>query len=133
MEYRGYLIREVGPKALQPLLPPNSKLSFSPSIEGRDGTGLKTRVPWIRIYDKDLSPSITKGWYVVFLFSFDGQAVYLSLNQGTTTSVRGSYIYRPKPLLQKQAIEARSKLSPSSINRLLTSIELKDPKGLGEQ
>jgi hypothetical protein len=53
-------------------------------IEGRDGTGLKTEVPWVRVYSKERSPSATSGWYVVYLFGGSGQRVYLSLMQGTT-------------------------------------------------
>lgn len=53
-------------------------------IEGRDGTGLKTEIPWVRVYVERNSPSATTGWYVVYLFSASGDRVYLSLNQGTT-------------------------------------------------
>lgn len=54
-------------------------------IQGRDGTGMKTEIPWIRVFSKLRSPSATTGWYVVYLFSADGDRLYLSLNQGTTT------------------------------------------------
>lgn len=33
--------------------------------EGRDGTGLKTRVPWTRFGSEERSPSATEGFYVV--------------------------------------------------------------------
>ncbi len=45
MKLRGQLIRSVGPRALGKLLPDQVQLSFLPAIEGRDGTGRKTRVP----------------------------------------------------------------------------------------
>ncbi len=60
-------------------------------IEGRDGTGLKTEVPWVRVYDPTMSPSATTGWYVVYLFSGAGDRVYLSLNQGTTVWTGGDF------------------------------------------
>ncbi|MFJ1932692.1 MrcB family domain-containing protein [Kitasatospora sp. NPDC088160] len=53
-------------------------------VEGRDGTGLKTEIPWTRVFARGLSPSATSGWYIVYLFSSSGDRVYLSLNQGTT-------------------------------------------------
>lgn len=54
-------------------------------VEGRDGTGLKTEIPWVRIFSRGAAPRATTGWYVVYLFSASGDRVYLSLNQGTTT------------------------------------------------
>jgi hypothetical protein len=60
-------------------------------IEGRDGTGLKTEVPWVRVCDPAMSPSATTGWYVVYLFSGTGDRVYLSLNQGTTVWTGGDF------------------------------------------
>ncbi|MEU7006771.1 DUF3578 domain-containing protein [Streptomyces sp. NPDC046332] len=57
-------------------------------IEGPDGTGLKTEVPWVRVYDPAMSPSATTGWYAVYLFSGTGDRVYLFLNQGTTADRR---------------------------------------------
>ncbi len=41
-------------------------------------------VAWIRIYSPAHSPATTAGFYLVYLFSGDGTAVYLSLNQGTS-------------------------------------------------
>ncbi|MFC0038047.1 MrcB family domain-containing protein [Actinomadura rayongensis] len=54
-------------------------------VEGRDGTGLKTEIPWVRVFSRSAAPRATTGWYVVYLFSASGDRVYLSLNQGTTT------------------------------------------------
>ena len=36
--------------------------------EGRDGTGLKTRVPWVRFSARSRSPRATDGFYAVYLF-----------------------------------------------------------------
>ncbi len=133
MNLRGRLIRDVGPEVLKTLMPAPSTLSFTPSIEGRDGVGAKTRVPWIRIFDKKRSPSATSGWYVVFLFAADGQAVFLSLNQGTTITEHGKFRKRPKLSLLEQAERARSLFTLAPNNRLRVNIELQDPKGFGEQ
>ncbi len=134
MERRGQLIRNLGPNVLSVLLPPRSVLSFSPSIEGRDGTGSKTRVPWIRIFDRSRSPSATTGWYAVFLFARDGHAVYLSLNQATTTINHRSYIRRSASSLHEQVVQAREQLGRLlGIDRMHTDIELKDPGGIGDQ
>lgn len=46
--------------------------------EGRDGTGLKTRVPWTRFGSRSRSPKATTGFYVVYLFDAVGERVYLA-------------------------------------------------------
>src|SRR5215469_17265426 len=87
MQQRGELIRNTIPALFKPLCEQHRL-----SVEGRDGTGRKTRVPWVRLYDPRFSPSATEGWYVVFLFAADGSAVFLSLNQGTTKFLNGSFV-----------------------------------------
>ena len=69
--------------------------------EGRDATGRKTRVPWTRYGSRERSPRATSGFYVVYLFAFDGSAVYLSLNQGTTEFEEGAYVRRPASTLAR--------------------------------
>ncbi len=59
MELRGRLVRQDGPRAVKRSLTDLPTLSFKLDFEGRDGTGLKTRVPWIRVFDKQRSPSAT--------------------------------------------------------------------------
>jgi hypothetical protein len=41
-------------------------------------------VAWVRVYQESFSPRATTGFYLVYLFAADGNAVYLSLNQGTS-------------------------------------------------
>ncbi|MER5478148.1 DUF3578 domain-containing protein [Streptomyces sp. NPDC002734] len=53
-------------------------------IEGADGVGRKSVVPWVRVSDVELSPSAMDGWYVVLLFAAGGERAYLTLMQGTT-------------------------------------------------
>ncbi|QEA34769.1 MrcB family domain-containing protein [Weissella soli] len=52
--------------------------------KGSAGQGNWATVPWIGIFDTDLSTSATKGFDIVYLFSPDMSSVYLSLNQGWT-------------------------------------------------
>lgn len=72
-------------------------------VEGRDGTGLKTEIPWVRVYGTDQSPSATTGWYVVYLFSATGKRVYLSLMQGTTVWNGGEFKQRKVEDLRARA------------------------------
>ncbi len=48
------------------------------------GQGGWSEVPWLAIFDKSITKSATKGYYIVFLIKSDCSGVYLSLNQGFT-------------------------------------------------
>ncbi len=62
--------------------------------EGRDGTGRKTHVPWVRWYSATRSPSAQGGWYLVYLFHPDASGVSLCLSHGSTTLDNGVYVGR---------------------------------------
>ncbi len=87
------------------------------AIEGRDGTGLKTEVPWVRVCDPTMSPSATTGWYVVYLFSGTGDRVYLSLNQGTTVWTGGDFKARKVGDLRARVGWARPLLTEQMASR----------------
>ncbi|MFC8200294.1 MrcB family domain-containing protein [Streptomyces sp. NPDC057298] len=100
MQQRGVIIRQQLPDLLRA---GGARLSAelgtsldNLGIEGRDGTGLKSEIPWVRVFGREQSPSSTTGWYVVYLFSASGQRVYLSLNQGTTIWTGG--VFKPRRL-----------------------------------
>lgn len=77
------------------------------AVQGKDGTGLKTEVPWTRVFSRKRSPSATVGWYVVYLFSAAGDRVYLSLNQGTTVWKGGEFVPREPQELKERVDWAR--------------------------
>lgn len=60
-------------------------------IEGRDGTGRKTEIPWVRFYSRKHSPSATDGWYCVYLFEAGGDGFYLTLLHGSTRFIDGEF------------------------------------------
>jgi hypothetical protein len=88
MMERGKLIRDAIPAEMREwsaakaaaLLPFRGRLN----VQGRDGTGLKTFVPWVRIHSPEMSPSAQSGWYVVYLFRSDGEGVALCISHGST-------------------------------------------------
>jgi hypothetical protein len=61
--------------------------------EGSTGRGNQTPAPWIALFDRRLTTSATKEYYVVYLFSIDMSTVTLALAFGTTQFKRqfGSY------------------------------------------
>ncbi|MFJ5729874.1 MrcB family domain-containing protein [Streptomyces paradoxus] len=95
MKERGAVIRQHLPDLLRQNRPRlTAALGVPPGdlgVEGRDGTGLKSEIPWVRVFVREQSPSSTTGWYVVYLFSATGRRVYLSLNQGTTIWTGGVF------------------------------------------
>ena len=53
-------------------------------ITGSVGKGNWAMVPWICIFDRQITTSATKGVYIVYLLSKDGNTLYLTFNQGCT-------------------------------------------------
>ncbi|MEN3939349.1 MrcB family domain-containing protein [Staphylococcus shinii] len=53
-------------------------------IKGSIGNGQFASIPWVVIMNEEITKSPTKGIDIVFLFSADGEKVYLTLNQGAT-------------------------------------------------
>ncbi|MDW8543431.1 DUF3578 domain-containing protein [Staphylococcus sp. KG4-1] len=53
-------------------------------LKGSIGNGNFAEVPWVAIMDGNITKSTTEGIYIVFLFSGDGEKVFLTLNQGVT-------------------------------------------------
>lgn len=53
-------------------------------ITGSVGKGNWATIPWICIFDKSITTSATKGVYIVYLLSKDGNTLYLTFNQGCT-------------------------------------------------
>jgi MoxR-like ATPase len=132
MRDRGLLVRQTIPGFLRENLPNGDAFGIDDlDFEGRDGTGRKTRVPWTRAHSRNLSPSATEGWYVVYLFSFDGKSVYLSLNQGTTTFEGGEYRPKDAATIAARVAWARDLLADELADdpRLLHTIDLADPQG----
>ena len=88
MQRRGKLIREGIAGSLNENLERFTKHDAAIEdlwVQGKDGDGNKAEIPWVRLASKELSPSATKGWYVVFLFSATGSNCYLSLGHASTT------------------------------------------------
>jgi MoxR-like ATPase len=51
--------------------------------EGSAGKGNWAAVPWVASMDENLTTTVSKGVYLVFLFCADGSGVYMTMAQGT--------------------------------------------------
>ncbi|WP_434155774.1 MrcB family domain-containing protein [Pseudomonas sp. JZ134] len=96
MQRRGVLIRTVLRDLIQAQVmryePLFSAKGYECSVEGSDGKGRKVMSAWTRLYDSEMSPSATKGWYLVLHFSRRGDYFYLTLGCGATTFKDGSLV-----------------------------------------
>ncbi|MFB7546039.1 MrcB family domain-containing protein [Streptomyces sp. NPDC056154] len=103
-------------------------------VEGKDGAGQRAEVAWARVYSKSRTPSATEGWYIVYLFSGDGERVYLSLNQGTTEWIAGELKPREPAALKKRIDWAGPLIGQVAGERpdLLTEIRLNARAKLGK-
>ncbi len=59
-------------------------------VTGSPGKGNWTNLPWIGIFNPEITSSAQSGYYIVYLFTEDMKGVYLSLNQGVT-NIRNKY------------------------------------------
>lgn len=53
-------------------------------ITGSVGQGKWANVPWLCIFNRAITTTATKGIYIVYLLSSDGNSLYLTFNQGCT-------------------------------------------------
>ena len=103
MQRRGVLIRDVLPaKILENSDAITRALgSYGTDLrtQGRDATGRKSQVPWVRIFSQRMSPKPGTGWYLVYLFHADASGVSLCLSHGSTSPKDGSFqTHRPEDI-----------------------------------
>ena len=77
-------------------------------IDASSGKGNSAVVPWIRIYNPKQSISAQEGWYLVLLFSGDGESVSLSLNLGVTNT--------PAAEIPTKVKDARDRISAANVS-----------------
>lgn len=132
MQTRGHTVRTVIPRQVRGVLTQLGVAGLL--VEGSDGAGRKSRIPWVRVFDPALSPAATQGWYLVYLFAFDGSGVYLSLNQGTTTPSQGAFAVREDDYLSEKVERAKDVFSQAGTDTsgLLDSIKLRANAELGD-
>lgn len=70
-----------------------------------------TETPWISVFDRDITETATKGFYIVYLFRKDMNGVYLSLNQGTTHLQHKYKKNNPRSKMEEIALKLQDTLS----------------------
>ncbi|MBO9108920.1 DUF3578 domain-containing protein [Agrobacterium sp. S2/73] len=121
MSTRGVVIRQRIPRWIrrhQPQLAPRlGEFADQFDVAGKDGTGRKTLVPWVRIFADGMSPNPQNGWYVVYLFHPDGGAVSLCISHGSTTW--DGLTFQPRPAEEAQELMDWSRGEIGDAARLL--------------
>ncbi|MGZ2381192.1 MrcB family domain-containing protein [Rhizobium brockwellii] len=96
---RGELIRDDLPTKLRLYAPQLAAAigiaTVDLGITGRDGSGRKTAIPWVRIFSRERSPDPRNGWYLVLLFHSEGRKLYLCLSHGSTDWTGGEFKAKP--------------------------------------
>lgn len=100
-------------------------------IQGSIGQGNPAEIPWICVFDLDITSSAQEGFYIVYLFKSDMSGVYLSLNQGWTQYERQFGLKNGRDEIIKNANYAKSLLK-SDQGFSYNAIDLKATKALGK-
>ena len=100
-------------------------------IQGSIGQGNPAEIPWICVFDLDVTKSAQEGFYIVYLFKSDMSGVYLSLNQGWTQYER-EYGTREGRIEIKKTATISKKILKSDQDFSYAPINLKATKSLGK-
>jgi hypothetical protein len=135
MQLRGLIVRNDIPEFLRERIEEIARrLLCEPQeveVEGKDSTGYFSRVPWIRVANRTLSPDPRTGWYLVYLFAENGNEAALSLIQGTQVWDGASIRSQPKAVIDSRTAWARRVLREAIADRarLVETIQL----GVGDK
>ena len=81
--------------------------------------------PWTGVFNKKITDSAQRGYYIVYLFREDMKGVYLSLNQGMTDiKNQTSNNEETKNILRSRASNFRNRLSENLFGEFLEEIDL---------
>ena len=101
------------------------ELSDMYSIKASAGNGAWAKIPWIAIFNKLITESVTSGFYCVYLFRADCSGVYLSLNQGIADKRDEHGLGVSRNILRDQARLFRNLLGEGTIVNFADQLDLK--------
>jgi len=124
----GLLLRKSLPELIRTLL---AEFRDEYSVVGSCGQGRWAEIPWLSIMDSLVTTSTTRGYYVVYLFSSDLDAVYLCMGQGVTAIKEEFGAARQTTILQHRADLIRARVPDYTPHFTDKSIELDASTTLG--
>ncbi len=101
-------------------------------VKGAPGEGNWAEVPWIGLFNPEITTSATRGIYVVYLFSADLGSVFLSLGQGVTEirtefgRLRQREMLRRSELIRDRVPEYKARFSSGPVELRGTTPLAKD-------
>lgn len=95
-------------------------------ITGSVGIGNWANIPWLAIFDKNITESAEKGVYIVYLLSMDNKTLYLTLNQGCS-ELKKRYGKNKTIEILKKLVDKRQKELSKDRNFDTLPIKLNDP------
>jgi 5-methylcytosine-specific restriction protein A len=95
------------------------------SIKASPGNGAWAWIPWIAVFNKLITDSVTSGIFLVYLFRADFSGVYLSLSQGTASQKKIYGLGVSRELLRRQARLLRSVVENKPDLEICEEIDLK--------
>lgn len=100
-------------------------------LQGSPGFGSWAEVPWVGVFDKDITESAQRGYYVVYLFNAQMNGVYLSLNQGWTQFAERFGVNEARARIQESTGKFRELVRYVGTDYSLDAISLQATGGLG--
>lgn len=95
-------------------------------VKGSSGQTKWAHVPWIAIFDRDITITATKGYDIVYLFCADMTGVYISLNQGWTYFKEKYGIKKGRQKIEKVSSAWKGELSSTLTDFSFDPIQLKN-------
>lgn len=124
-EFKGHYfssyVKNIIPKSIESEL----ELSDIYSIKASAGNGAWAKVPWIAIFNRLVTETVTSGFFCVYLFCADFSGVYISLNQGFAEKRDKYGLGKSKDMIKKQAKFLRSILGENGIADFSDPLDLK--------
>jgi len=108
-----------------------AKLSEKFIIKGSIGTTNINEIPWVGVFDREITKGAQNGYYVAFLFKSDMSGFYISLNQGWT-QYKEQYGSRKGKLEIKKSAEKAQAILRTTLDFDLGPIELGAKGSLGK-
>ena len=80
-------------------------------VKGSSGAGNVAEIPWLCIFDRDITESAQHGYYIVLLFKANMKGFYISLNQGWTVYKNEYGTKEARVNIRKVSTSLKSKLN----------------------
>jgi len=99
-------------------------------VQGSVGQGNWATVPWLCVFDREITKSAQSGFYAVYLFDSKARGVYLSLNMGWTQFEKKYGIKEGRKVIRKTAADCRELLQGEYVEQSTSAIDLSDKANL---